>query len=123
MEITYISDPVPSYTAAITAAKNRDELQDAIAPFSLVAADAREMAGGKYSFDEFRKGLRKERRGRFAGEDWAEKFAAIIMPEIMFRVSAVAQKFNAPWGVTYIRLKDAGRIIETDGQAKWVDGK
>jgi len=123
MEITYASDPVPGYTAAITAAKDSDALQDAIEPFSLVAADALETARGDYSFDEFRTGLRKERRGRFAGVKWGDKFMAILMPDIMFRVSMTAEQFKVPWGLAYIRLKGAGRIVETDGQAKWVDGE
>ena len=46
MKITYVSDPVPGYNAAITAAKDRDALQDAIEPFSMIAADALKTANG-----------------------------------------------------------------------------
>lgn len=123
MKIYPVSEPVGEYQKAINLAHNRDSLLTLLEPWKRIAADAIEIAQAMThdDFKVFRRGLRQERRGTFAGEEWAERFSAVTMPTVMFKISMIANQFKVPWGVAFIRCKDVGRIVEHSGIAKWVD--
>ena len=70
-------------------------------------------------FEEFRRGLAKESKGKYAGDEWNDKWSVVVMPEIMFRAAVVAVQFKAPWGVAFNRLKDVGRVVLEDGVYVW----
>lgn len=72
-------------------------------------------------WDAFRKGLRKESRGQYAGDAWAESFGAVLMPALLLRVSMVADEFKAPWGVAFLQLETAGCIRRNGNIYEWVD--
>ena len=112
LRITYLSEPWKPYQDAISCARNREELRDAIKPFLQIADDAMK-ATRDMNWPEWQRGLTSERRGRFAGEEWEARYGAILMPEVMFKVSLIAFRFKMPWGAAYIRLRDVGRLRET----------
>lgn len=120
MVIHHLSYPIDDYNKAINNADSPTSLVAAIEPFKLIANDAliaaKEMK--EDDFKSFRVGLMQERRGTFAGEEWASKYIPIIMPEIMLVVAAAAQHFHAPWGTAYLQMCSAGEIIVEDGVAK-----
>lgn len=123
MHIGYLTDVPATYTKAIDGAKNWDELIDAIGPYKLVANDAiqcaiHEAIGGTASWIEFSAGLHRERKKRFAGEEWMHRFADILMPAVMFHVSGIAAHFFVPWGLAYLRMKEAGKLKERNGVAE-----
>lgn len=125
MHISYLTDCVPAYSKAVDSATNWETLLEAIGPYKLIANDAiecvlREAEEGKQSWLDFRCGLAKERKKHFAGEAWMERFADILLPATMFQVSSVAARFFVPWGAAYIRMKDAGKIVEIAGVANVV---
>jgi len=122
--ITYVSDQAADYTKALTAAKSMELLTQVLEEYRAVFPDALDAAPQTdEQFVEFRAGLLKERKGQFAGEDWATKYGAILMPELGMRVSMVANQFHVPWGCAYIRLAQAGRIKHgPDGVARWQEG-
>jgi hypothetical protein len=123
LQIGYLSEPESDYTSRLTAATNLRALREVVSEYRLIADDAfqqvKPMNG--YDFDRFRRGLLSERRGKFAGMAGMNRFGAIPMPEIMMRVHMIADQFKVPWGLAYIRLRDAGRIVEKDGVATLVD--
>lgn len=55
-------------------------------------------------FDDFKKSLKLERKGIFMGEKNALRFCVVMMPELMFKATVLAQQFVAPWGTAVIRL-------------------
>lgn len=57
-------------------------------------------------FDQFRVGLAKERRGEFAGEDYARRFGAIYLPVALIGVSQIADEFKVPMCIAYMRLAE-----------------
>lgn len=59
-------------------------------------------------FPAFREGLLKERKGSFAGEDWADKYLAILLPERMMHASILANEMKVPWGLAFLRCQEAG---------------
>jgi hypothetical protein len=122
VHIGYITECVPAYRKVVDDATNWESLIEAISPYKLVANDAiqcalKEAEGGEKSWLEFREGLAKERKSRFAGEEWMKRFADILLPTTMFKVSVVAEQFKVPWGMAYIRLKEVGRLKEKRGVA------
>jgi len=121
MEINNYSEPIPDYGKAIDGATSVDALRAAIEPFKLIANDALTVANAmlRSDWNDFKKGLKSERRGKFAGIPWTERYGAILLPTVMLMVGMTASKFMVPWGVAYIRHKEFGHIKEADGVATW----
>lgn len=121
MDISYMTEPVQDYAKAIDSCQSVQELQQCLASWRLVTDDAwrtaQTMTESQWGY--FKKGLRAERRGRFAGTKWAQRYSDILLPALMFRVGMVAQQFMVPWGVAYIRCVEAGKIVERGGIATW----
>lgn len=110
--ITYVSDQPGDYVKALDAADTLPKLRDVAEAWAEIASDA---AGiilkmTEEDFAVWRAGLALERRGEFAGEDFAIKYGAVQMPEVLFKVAIIADRFKAPWGCTYIRLKETGNL-------------
>lgn len=113
--IGYLSECDKEYTKSLTAAETLDDLREHAKRWEPVAADALEIVSGmtEDGFKAFRKGLRSERRGKFAGEEWMNKYGAVMLPAVLFEASIVASLYMVPWGLAYIRLRESGRIVES----------
>jgi hypothetical protein len=113
--ITYTSDQPDDYAKAVDGATTLADLVAVLAAWKPIAPDATlAVPKDDTEFKAFRKGLRAERRGLFSGNVWVERFGAILMPDLMMRVSMVANKFQAPWGLVFIRLRDHGALSQGD---------
>jgi hypothetical protein len=111
IEIDYTTEnPAKRYAKAIDMADNAPQLYRAILPFERIADDALKVAKAmtKQDFHEFRKGLKAERKGQFAGVVFSEQYGAIIMPAKMMIASLVEDKFKVPWGLAVIRCEEEG---------------
>lgn len=118
MNIGYLTEPAEGWQRAIEAETLAD-LRTAVKSFELVAWDAVDIINAMtpQQFKSFRRGLLKERKQEFAGTAWAEKFAAVLIPETMMRVHLVADQFKVPWGCAFIRLRDEGMVTVKEGRA------
>jgi hypothetical protein len=112
--VTYTSEQPKDYAKALSEASTLDELVKVAEAWQEVASDALAIVKGMTpaDFAHWRKGLAIERRGKFAGLDFQEKYAAVLMPERLFKVSMMALEFSVPWGLMYLRLKETGRLDE-----------
>lgn len=121
-KIGYLSECDREYTKLLTAQETLDDLRALTKSYELIAADAHEIAARmtEDDFKEFRAGLKKERRGKFAGEAWADKYAAVMLPAVMFGVSEIAVSYHVPFGVAYIRMRESGRLVENGGVASLI---
>ena len=110
MKVTYLSDIPAEYRAAIDGAVSVSSLIDAIEPFIEVAQDAYVAAVemSEADFASFRSGLALERAGDYAGDEWGERYAAILLPSRMVEAQLLAAEFGVPWGTAYIRAREAG---------------
>lgn len=121
IRIHYTSDTLKDYVDGLSNAKRLADLQTHVQTYQRVADDAfkitRDMKAD--DFGSWRRGLVKERKGEFAGEEWAEKYGAVLMPEILMKVGMIADQYVVPWGCAYIRLRDVGRITEPNKIARW----
>ena len=123
IRIGYVSETPKDYSAGLSKCKTLAALRDHVQTYRRVADDAWQVVKDMElpAFLELQAGLRKERRGKYAGDAWAEKYMNVMLPEILFRVSMVAERFKVPWGCAYIRLKDVGRIVEKSNVAHWIE--
>lgn len=122
MKIGYVSECDRDYAKELKSIQTFDDLKLFVTKWRLVANDAyKAIHNHDFNWEEFREGRTKENRGEYAGDSWAKKYGAILMPEILLRVAVYAQHFVTPWGVTYIRLREFGKIVETKTHAKWVE--
>lgn len=121
--ITYISETSQEYSNGLVGVKTLWKLKEYLDPWWALANDAYHIAHNMdaAAWKEFKVGWSLEKKNEYAGDAWAEKYSAIIMPEILFRVSYVSIQFHVPWGTAFIRLKEEGYIIKnSDGIFVWV---
>lgn len=114
LSIGYLSEADADYTKALTDADTLGTLQALVARYAELAADAVPIVEAMTAedFAAFRKGLKIERRGKFAGDAWAVRFGAILMPMPMMRITMIADQFKCPFGVAYHRLKELGKLYD-----------
>lgn len=118
--IVGMADEIPEeYARAIDQATTRKDLLSVVMRYGEVAADAVDLVQRMHDedFEDWRHALKKERKGRFMGEEAFARFGAIILPEVMFKVATVASDYQVPWGLAYHRLKDVGRLTIKDDVA------
>lgn len=110
--ITYVSEQPSDYSAALDAAKSLPELVATLKEWESLCADALAVAVKmtEADFAQWQEGHAKERRGEFAGEEYAKKFGALDMPATLLKVAMVAMRFGTPWGCAYLRLKQTGNL-------------
>ncbi len=117
MDVRYNDDYAESYTNGLEYATIEVKaLRKYLHRWFPFAQDAFVQFDSNADFDlfEFKSGLARERSGKFAGEEWAEKYGAIIMPEFLADVSLMASKFHVPWGVMFLRLREAHVVVIVD---------
>lgn len=107
--VTYVSeDPSRAYAKAISACGTLVELVAELRRWRGLADDALHAAEQMKAneWDGFQRGLKAERRKKFAGDAWAEKWGVILMPERMIRASMLAENMSVPWGLAFLRLRE-----------------
>jgi hypothetical protein len=119
VKIGYISETATDYANAIRECKTLAHLRLVTEKYRRVADDAYLIAlqMTDKDFKEWLAGLAVESKGRFAGDEFALKYGALMMPETLFKVAIVASEYGVPWGCAFIRLKDVGKIKENSGVA------
>lgn len=114
MRITPLTDAPKIWAEGLRKAKSLDALKCFSGDHRLIANDAHQriLKLSEADFKEFKSALRKERKGKYMGDEAAQEFACIILPEIIFNVSIIANRFKVPWGLAYLRCRDVGIIYE-----------
>jgi hypothetical protein len=113
-------DEIPSqYADALDAANTLQKLREVVRLYREVAIDAVEAADNlsQDDFADWQAALKKERRGRFMGEDAFKRFGAILAPAIMLDIAFMAHELKVPWGLAYNRLLETKQMIIKDGVA------
>lgn len=101
--------------------KDLASLRGKIAQWQPYVDDAAQVIEGMTEADflVWRKGLAKERRGRFSGVQFAERFGTLLMPASLMKGSMVAMHFGVPLGCALIRIRETamkGRGMTTTSQ-------
>ncbi len=122
-DVNYARGIDTEWASAINEAETLVDLQGIANVFQRFAWDAKVKIGtfSDEDFGEFRDVLKKERSGEWAGEDAAIKFADILMPEFMFKVSMYAIQYTVPWGLMFRRMLEAGQAGMKDGRYQFTE--
>jgi hypothetical protein len=116
-------DTDSAYARELTECATLSDLKAMMARYSELAVDAGRVVAAMTDADmaEFRRGLRQERKGRFAGEEWARRFAAVLMPLPMLTVSQIAGEYQVPFSVALRRVKDLRPDLLTVAESETAD--
>lgn len=118
LQVGYTSDLSKPYAESLRKVKTETDLRAHVDYWKLVAADAFDAVNAEdFSWKVYRAGAEQEKRNIFAGEEWVKKYGAILMPEVLMRISIIAMQYVVPDGVVFIRLRDEGHLIMKDGKA------
>ncbi len=118
-DIGYLTDyPHEEYNEAISNVSSREGLVGYLLAKRDLHNDAYECAEQMSTddFDVFKSALAIERTG--SHDPKSIPFQDITMPAVPFMVTMRAKQFNVSWGATFIRMKDLGFIVVTEGIAK-----
>jgi hypothetical protein len=122
MKIGYLDECHIDYVASLKQAQDLESLIKHVSEFRLIGNDAYESVMSKdFNWDEFVAGRKSENNNIYVGDEWALKYGAILMPEIVLKVGIYALEYQAPFGVTYIRLKEFGIIKKIGTHTIWID--
>jgi len=109
MQVLNTSEFDEQYVKELDSVKTLDDLKTHAKKWKNICPDAFDCINkidNPADFQEFQWGVKKERSGEFAGEEWAKKYSDITMPADMFRASMIAEEYKVPWGLAYIRMKE-----------------
>lgn len=105
-EITHISDQAADYVREVESCKTLAQLRAVLEDYAPLFPDALEQCPADDSeFNAWLVGMKSERSGMFAGESWLNRFGHIIMPYVAVRISIIADRNHAPWGLMYLRMQ------------------
>ena len=99
------------YSLMLASSTTQDSLVEGLKDWSPFTMDAlRIVRHERFDFDYFKEGLTKEQSGEFAGEDWAERNGAIMLPSRLLRASLVAGQYHEPLSMAMQRLVDLKQL-------------
>lgn len=110
-DITYTTDEddvVGRYQDDIRSAPNLSKLKEWLSEWAWIAADAEQLVAG-WTDEEFAQwradipGLTDETQGQRMND----LYGSLVLPFKMLQVSLTAHRLNAPWGMVYLRTKQA----------------
>lgn len=116
-DIGYLTDPSKDYQYGLDSSKTVMGLRRHLKKHEFIAWDALEAIEGMTDkqFVSFKKGLATERKSRYAGNKWAKKYGAVLIPLIFLDVGLTAVHFKVPWGAAYIRMHELKALELKDG--------
>ena len=110
-EVGYLTkSPSRDYAIGLRRARSLEKLLEYLSEWEGLADDALG-AVKKWSPSDFREWLKvcdEETRGNYTGDENADKYGMVLMPELMFKADILATEFHCPWGTAIIRLKSMG---------------
>ena len=122
IEISYLTDISKPYVDGIKKCSSKTDLLKFINEYKEICHDALEQADHPdFLWEEYQKGWNLEKKGKYAGDKWVLKYGAILMPEIIMFIGLQAQRFMAPEGTVFIRLRDMGILKKRKDGIYWLD--
>src|SRR5690349_19057987 len=109
--IGYLTDE-KEWSTMLSGALTLDALRDGVKQWAPFVDDAQVVVDGMVEADmkAFHRGLKKERSGTFAGEEWLRRFGALILPKGLMDGSAAAERYKVPLGCALIQMQKAGHF-------------
>ena len=118
-DIGYLFEPEEDYRTDLKACRSLEELRTALQKWELIAGDALDATNAmtEEDYPDYQQATEKEEKGVFAGQKNFDRFSNIWMPATMLKARIVAMRFGVPWGTTFIRSMEVGKISIDNGRA------
>lgn len=96
-----------AYVTGLRTCLTLAELSAHVLAYADIAIDAAEVVSrmSEADFPVWQAGLLKERRREFAGDAFARRFGALLMPEPMFTISMMVSQYAVPFAIAEQRLR------------------
>lgn len=104
--LSYVDEPCERYVKGLNPILKARALRTYLAKWPFLGADAIEQAKNLKDRDVVE--MQADRKNEVAGERIAERYGCILVPARMMTLTMLAQKFQAPTGLVYIRLWTTG---------------
>lgn len=123
IKIGYITEICKPYVDGVRKCKSKDELEQFVNLYwRELAQDALDAIRSKeFIWSQYKNGLKLEKRGEYAGDEWAEKYAAILLPAVIMYVGLQAVHFHAPDGCVFIRMEQEGLLKKNKSGIYYLD--
>jgi hypothetical protein len=104
------------YSTKLNFCTNVQQLKELVEKYKWCARDAwtKVQTMQEKDWTEFKIGLQEERRKRFAGEVWMDKYGDILLPLPMMLITGIKAQFNVSFGLIVSRLLDERMAVEED---------
>jgi hypothetical protein len=123
IKIGYVTEICKPYVDGVKKCKSKEELEEFVNLYwRELAQDALDAIRSKdFIWSQYKAGMKMEKRGQYSGDEWAEKYAAILLPGVIMFIGLQAQRFCAPEGCVFIRLEQEGFLKKDKGGIYYLD--
>lgn len=118
MRFTAESEPAKEYAADLSSADTLEKLTEVMVKWRAYAAEAEEivLTWTEDDFREWRDCVAMERAGYFVGEENAERFGAVFLPNPLLTIASMAHVYHSSFIEAEQRLILNGYLRLTDGK-------
>jgi hypothetical protein len=74
-----------------------------------------------FNWKEYKKGMAIEKTGKYSGDEWLEKYGAILLPAVIMFIGLQAAHFVCPDGLIFIRACESGYLKKNAGGIYYLD--
>jgi len=115
--ISWLSEP-SDWSRLLDDAQDVDDLRRKVSTWMPYVPDALSVANQMKPEDwaEWRRGLKSERAGVYSGDEWMERFGALVLPAAFILATEVRRRFRVPLGAALIRLEESRLILNPRGK-------
>jgi len=115
LRVTYDSDLDSDYKKELDSCTSIQDLKALISKYGVVSPDLNNVVIESDSdYREFTEGLAMERQKQYAGDEWCQRFASLLVPGYILYASLLSKKDGVPWGVAYLRMCAEGFVPNVD---------
>lgn len=115
MNLDYETDLYYEYKNKLENCSDYSSLKNLILEYSPISPDLMEVkVESDENYQEFFDGFKLERQRTFAGEEWHNKYGPILLPYYIFRAQLLADKYQVPCGLAYLRMCAEGCVPGVD---------
>lgn len=116
LTIGYLTeDPTKKYVKALKKVKTKEELEKVLWFYREITPEGYKDAKKFTDSDviqmqkDWKKAKKDDQDDKFI-EEFLSKFGNILVPSRLLLTSVTADRFKAPWGTAFIRLKELGKF-------------
>ena len=118
IQINYNTDLYPQFKDDLNACENLSDYKAVIEKYKYISPDLKQFRlDTEAEAEEFKAGLKLNRQGIYAGQEWSDRYATLLIPAYILHATVLAHKFEVTWGIAYLKMCEAGAVPGVDPEA------